>query len=197
MLNWQFQAGGGVARVVIDFRAPPVTGGQNVTKFRLDESLPAPVEKTLRARLQPFEGQPYTGEIHAVVTGVSPMLRVRVEQNVSPGVNETTVFVAPSLIEAIVPGRIRVGGAVQAANLIGKGDPVYPALARQARIQGTVRFNVTIDRAGAVSAMELVSGHPLLIPAAQEAVRQYRYKVTQLNGQPVEVATQVDVNFSL
>ena len=197
VLNWQFQAGGGVARVVIDFRAPPAAGGQNATKFSFDQTLPAPLGKALRARLQPFEGQPYTGEIHAVVTGVSPTLKVRVEQNVSADVNETIVFVGPSLIDATVPDRIRVTGAVQAANLIGRADPVYPALARQARIQGTVRLNVTIDRTGAVSQLQIVSGHPLLIPAAQEAVRQYRYKVTQLNGQPVEVGTQVDVNFSL
>ena len=168
-----------------------------MTKFILDKTLPAPLEKTLRARLQPFEGQPFTGEIHAVITGASPMLRVRVEHNTTGGVNETIVFVGPSLMEATGPDRIRVGGAVQAANLIGKADHVYPALALQARIQGTVRINVTIDRAGAVSAMELVSGHPLLVTAAQEAVRQYRYRVTQLNGQPVEVATQVDVNFTL
>ena len=70
-------------------------------------------------------------------------------------------------------------------------------LARQARIQGAVRFSATIDRDGAVSAIEVVAGHPLLIPAAQDAVRQYRYNVTKLNGQPVEVVSQVDVNFTL
>jgi protein TonB len=76
-------------------------------------------------------------------------------------------------------------------------EPAYPPLARQARIQGTVRFNIGIGRDGGVVALEVVNGPPMLIPAAAEAVRQYRYKPTLLNGQPVEVSTQVDVNFVL
>lgn len=95
------------------------------------------------------------------------------------------------------PNRIRVGGAVQAASLIDRVPAEYPALARQARIQGTVRFNIGIGRDGNVVALEVVSGHPLLIPNAAEAVRQYRYKPTIVDGQPVEVTTQADVNFSL
>jgi TonB family protein len=197
VLNWQFKPGGGVARVVIDVRAPAAAAGQYVTKFFFAEGIPAHLEQTLRARLQPFEGSPYSDEIHAVVQGVSRTLKVRAEQNVAGGVSETIVFIGPGLIEAAVPGRIRVSGLVQAANIVSKADPVYPPLARQARIQGTVRFNAIIDRAGAVGAIEVVAGHPLLIPAAQEALRQYRYHVTQLNGQAVEVATQVDVNFVL
>lgn len=94
------------------------------------------------------------------------------------------------------PQQIQVG-SVQAANLVTKVDPVYPALARQARIQGTVRLTATIDREGRVADLQLVSWHPLLVPAAIEAVRQWAYRPTLLNGQPVDVVTVIDVPFSL
>jgi protein TonB len=74
---------------------------------------------------------------------------------------------------------------------------VYPPLARQARISGVVRFNAVIGTDGKVQNLTLVQGHPLLVPAAQEAVKGYVYQPTLLNGQPVEVVTQIDVNFTL
>ncbi|MGC9971407.1 MAG: energy transducer TonB [Bryobacteraceae bacterium] len=95
------------------------------------------------------------------------------------------------------PTRIRVGGNVQSANLLEKVDPVYPPLAREARIQGTVRFTAIIGRDGHVQNLQLISGHPLLVPAAQEAVRQWVYRPTLLNGRPIEVITSVEVNFVL
>lgn len=93
--------------------------------------------------------------------------------------------------------RIRVGGNVQQANLIRKVTPMYPPLAKQARISGTVRFTAIIGRDGTIQNLQLVSGHPLLVPAAQEAVKQWVYRPTLLNGEPVEVITQIDVNFTL
>jgi protein TonB len=99
--------------------------------------------------------------------------------------------------EAVVPQRIRVGGNVQAAMLIKQPKPLYPPLAKQARIQGTVRFNAIIGKDGTIQNLQLVSGHPLLVPSATEAVRQWIYKPTLLNGEPVEVQTQIDVNFTL
>ena len=95
------------------------------------------------------------------------------------------------------PKRIRVGGAVQKANLIRQVRPVYPPLARQARIQGTVKLTAIIAKNGSIEKLEVLSGHPLLVPSALQAVKQWRYKPTLLNGQPVEVVTQVDVNFTL
>jgi TonB family protein len=93
--------------------------------------------------------------------------------------------------------RIRVGAQVQQSNLIQQVDPVYPPLARQARIQGLVRFNVIVGNDGHIRNIALINGHPLLVPAAQEAVKQWVYRPTLLNGDPVEVATTVDVNFML
>jgi protein TonB len=95
------------------------------------------------------------------------------------------------------PQRIRVGGNVQAAKLIRQPKPVYPPLARQARIQGTVRFTAIIGKDGTIQNLQLVSGHPLLVQAAQDAVKQWVYQPTLLNGEPVEVITQIDVNFTL
>jgi TonB family protein len=97
--------------------------------------------------------------------------------------------------EGGAPGRITVGGNVQAAMLEQKVPAEYPAQAAQARISGTVRFSVVIGKDGTVQGVQVVSGHPLLLESAMKAVRQYRYKPTLLNGQPVEVTTQVDVNF--
>jgi TonB family protein len=93
--------------------------------------------------------------------------------------------------------RIRVGSAVQHARLVRQVTPLYPALARQARIQGTVHLNVSINPLGAVGVIDVLSGHPLLIPAAIEAVKQWEYRPTLLNGVPVDVETTVDVAFSL
>lgn len=93
--------------------------------------------------------------------------------------------------------RIRVGGNVQAANLIRKVTPQYPPLAKQARVQGTVRFQAIIGKDGTIQNLQMVSGHPLLVPSATDAVKQWLYKPTLLNGEPVEVITQIDVNFTL
>jgi periplasmic protein TonB len=93
--------------------------------------------------------------------------------------------------------RIRQGGAVTAASLINKVQPAYPPLARQTRISGTVRLHAIISKDGTVQQLEVLSGHPLLVQAALDAVRQWRYRPTTLNGEPVEVDTTIDVIFSL
>ena len=93
--------------------------------------------------------------------------------------------------------RIRQGGAVTAASLINKVSPVYPPLARQTRISGTVRLHAIISKSGSVQQLEVISGHPLLVQSALDAVKQWRYRPTTLNGEPVEVDTTIDVIFSL
>lgn len=104
---------------------------------------------------------------------------------------------APPPTSQATPQRIRVNGNVQAAILTRKVDPVYPPLALQARIQGTVRFSAIIGREGRILNLQLVSGHPLLVESAREAARQYEYSATLLNGSPVEVVTNIDVTFTL
>jgi TonB family protein len=93
--------------------------------------------------------------------------------------------------------RIRVGGNVAPAKLISQAKPVYPPLARQARVSGHVLFDVIINKDGTIQNIQLISGHPVLVPAAMEAVKQWVYQPTLLNGAPVEVVTKVDVNFTL
>ena len=93
--------------------------------------------------------------------------------------------------------RITVGGNVVAAKKINDIRPTYPPLARQTRIQGTVKLHAIIAKDGTIQQLEVISGHPLLVQAALDAVRQWRYQPTMLNGDPVEVDTTVDVIFSL
>ena len=92
--------------------------------------------------------------------------------------------------------RIAIGGNVQAARLINRVQPVYPEEASKEKISGTVKLHVVIAKDGKVQQIQVVSGHPLLVQAAIDAVRQWQYQPTLLNGQPVEVDTQIDVIFS-
>jgi protein TonB len=99
--------------------------------------------------------------------------------------------------KAAAPKRIRVGGQVESAKLIFQPKPEYPPLAKMARIQGTVRLEAVISKDGTIQDLRVVSGHPLLVKAALEAVQRWRYQPTLLNGEPVEVVTEIDVNFTL
>ena len=94
-------------------------------------------------------------------------------------------------------GPLRVGGSVQAARIINRVQPMYPPLARQTRINGTVRLHAIIAKDGSIQQLEVISGHPLLQQSALDAVRQWRYQPTLLNGEPVEVDTTIDVIFTL
>ena len=107
----------------------------------------------------------------------------------------TTTTVAPPLPPP--PARIRVGGGVMEAKLVSQPLPVYPPEAKMARIQGVVKLSATTAKDGTIQNLEVIEGHPLLIQAALDAVKQWVYKPTLLNGQPVEVVTQIDVTFTL
>lgn len=92
---------------------------------------------------------------------------------------------------------IRQGGDVQAAKIIRRVIPMYPALARQARVSGKVQLLGIIAKDGTVQKLEVISGHPLLTKAAVDAVLQWLYRPTHLNGEPVEVIAPIEVNFTL
>src|SRR5581483_1350113 len=92
---------------------------------------------------------------------------------------------------------VPVGGKVQMAKLVFGPKPTYPPLARAARVSGTVRLHAIISSEGAIVDLRAVSGHPLLIPAALAAVKQWLFQPTTLNGVAVEVVTDIDVNFTL
>jgi protein TonB len=94
------------------------------------------------------------------------------------------------------PKIVRVGSTLKAPRQTYSVQPEYPALARQARILGTVVVDAVIDEHGNVVQARALSGHPLLIPAALRAVLQWKYEPTSLNGQPISVELQVLVNFN-
>ena len=93
--------------------------------------------------------------------------------------------------------RIQKGGDVQAAKLVHAPKPEYPALAKVARVQGTVRLEAIIGADGRVQNLHVISGHPMLVRAALDAVSQWRYQPTLLNNEPAEVQTEIMVNFIL
>ena len=105
------------------------------------------------------------------------------------------VCVCAAQVEA--PQRVRVSAGVESGLLQSNVAPTYPPLARQARIQGTVVLNIVIGRDGNVQSVSLFSGHPMLAPAAIEAVKQWKYKPYLLNNVPVEVETQATIIFTL
>lgn len=98
---------------------------------------------------------------------------------------------------AAAPSQIRIGGDVQAAKLTHEVQPAYPRLAKDAHVMGIVKLSATIASNGSVKDLHVVSGNPLLVQAAVNAVKQWTYQPTVLNGKPVEVLTEVDVKFTL
>jgi protein TonB len=100
-------------------------------------------------------------------------------------------------LKIVIPTRVRVSQGVTAGLLTRKVQPTYPPLARQARIQGVVVLQAEISKDGAIQNLTLISGHPMLVPAAIEAVKQWHYRPYILNGEPVAVETQITVNFTL
>jgi TonB family protein len=122
-----------------------------------------------------------TAHTHETHTANAPQPKVHLDQSAPPP----------------TPQRIRVGGNVQQTKLVQQPRPVYPPLAQEARISGVVRLNAIIGTDGTVQNLTVASGHPVLVPAALEAVKQWVYAPTLLNGQPVEVVTQIEVNFTL
>jgi len=99
--------------------------------------------------------------------------------------------------QTTAPPRVQQAGNTTAARIVNKVQPVYPPLARQAKIEGTVRLHAILGVDGQVIILELISGHPLLVQAAMDAVRQWKYGLVLLDGKPVEVDTTVDIIFSL
>ncbi|HET9307220.1 MAG TPA: energy transducer TonB [Candidatus Sulfotelmatobacter sp.] len=109
------------------------------------------------------------------------------------------LFLCASLAAAQEPSRapLEVPTETQRTYPVKKVAPVYPPLARQARIQGTVILRAVISKSGDVGNIQLISGHPLLAPAAIEAVKQWKYQPYLMDGMPFEVETKVQINFKL
>jgi TonB family protein len=174
---------------------------------RISVFLPDPDRTKLRDRLAAYAGQPFTNQLmeqigrdtaaidRTLTTGwvVLPNGNASVElfRRTPGGLDPQPEF------QRSAETRIRVGGAVAAQKRIEAPRPVYPLQAKQSRIQGLVRLGVLIGKDGRVADLYTMSGPPLLQEAAEEAVRKWVYQTTLLNGNPVEVVTVVDVNFTL
>lgn len=107
---------------------------------------------------------------------------------------DSSNFAAPMLSPSAPPPRV---SRIMEGSLIYKVQPSYPALAKATRVQGQVVLRAVISRTGTIESLQVVSGHPLLVRAAIDAVRQWRYRPYVLNGDPLEVETEVTVNFVL
>jgi len=167
----------------------PAAGTIQLTvPFRIDGG-DAPLAMT-PGQLQSARDQQLNQQLNGIVGGVPG----GVPGGVTGGVVGGVLNSVPS---NPAPSRIRIGGAVQAANLISKVDPVYPEQARAAGIEGEVQVDVTIGEDGHVQSADPKDGNPLLATAAVEAVKQWVYRPTHLNGQPVTVITTVTVPFKL
>ena len=193
----------------IDFRLPAAEAMPGTLmappedQARLDRlfiQAPDSIKKKLEGHLPLREGDRITqsalNDLSSALKDVDEHLRVTIHPNADK--TGSMIFIAlnsPGPGEA--PKRIRVGGNVEAANIVQKVTPIYPAEAKANRVQGSVRFTVIIGKDGRVQNLTLVSGDPVLAQAAKDAVQQWVYKPTLLNGAPVEVMTQVDVNFTL
>ena len=130
------------------------------------------------------------------------------EQPVEPPTGVTTPGVAPNLGNVVAalpaampatapPSRVSISQGVSRGLLIRQVNPVYPSLARASHITGAVQLRAVIGKDGSVRSLAVIGGHPLLTKAAMDAVRQWRYKPYLLNGQPLEVETQITIQFRM
>jgi periplasmic protein TonB len=169
-------------------------------------SAPVPLRTSARVRVVPLSHISAPRSIpNRISTEANEPPTVYVE-GASGGSSETDALrdlLRPSLPTAPPPPgeqppqRIRVGGNVEAASLLSRVVPQYPAMAIAAHVSGTVVLHAVIARDGTVQELTYVSGPALLLKAARDAVRQWRYRPPLLNGQPVEVETTIDVVFNL
>jgi protein TonB len=178
-----------IAKVVRQVQTDLLSGGQLRTPSRIPEKV---------QMLREEEAPPPVSATGGVIGGVPGGIPGGQLGGVIGGIisSSANVSMLPKLA-APTPKRVRVSQGVTRGLLIQKVEPPYPTLARQARIQGQVVLSAIISKEGEIENLTLVSGHPLLAPAAIEAVRKWRYRPFLLNGVPVEVETTINVNFQL
>jgi periplasmic protein TonB len=177
-----------VKRVVRQIQTDLLNTGQ----LRTPTKIPRTVQMIREDEAPP--PMPATGGVVGGVPGGIPGGQLG---GVIGGIVSATSNAAVPKFVPVTPQRVRISQGVTKGLLIQKVEPTYPPLARAARVQGEVLLSAIIDANGQITNLQLVSGHPMLVPAAIAAVRQWRYKPYLLNGQPVEVETQITVIFSL
>jgi periplasmic protein TonB len=138
---------------------------------------------------------PLSGVIASDLAGIAASLLQTIPN--TPPARAPASPVASPKPASTEPIRVRQGGLVHPAQLVRRVEPVYPLIARQARISGTVELQGVIGVDGHIRELQVIKGHPLLAKAALDAVRQWVYEPTLLNGEPVEVIAPITVNFRL
>jgi TonB family protein len=178
--------------------APP-----NLPPFTLKsieiEGLSTAARDELLGRLTIHVGDTIDGDVMQSVRGTVRAFDEHLSAwaNSDSGVVKVVLMPQPAGSAAPAGPRIRVGGNVQQAKLLVKVQPVYPAEAKAQGIEGQVRLQAILGKEGKVENLQVLSGDSLLAAAALDAVRQWQYETTLLNGNPVEVVTEIDVNFTL
>jgi protein TonB len=104
---------------------------------------------------------------------------------------------APPQIKVAAPKKVNISAGVMIGMLLQKTQPIYPPIAKAARVEGTVVLQATISKAGTIENLRVISGPAMLQPSAVSAVKSWRYKPYLLNNEPVEVETTVNVVFTL
>jgi protein TonB len=171
--------------------AQPVVHVQKVVSELDNGELRTPTKIPKKILIAKDEDQPVSTGVVGGVPGGVPGGQMG---GVIGGIISSTPVAVPKVA---TPQRVRVSAGVTEGLLIHKVQPAYPPLARSARIQGQVVLQAVIGKDGTIQGLHAVSGHPMLTPAAIDAVKQWRYKPYFLNGEPVEVDTQITVNFTL
>jgi len=176
-----------VQRVVHQIQTDMLNTGQ----LRTPSKIPQKVQMIKEEEAPP--PMPSTGGVVGGVPGGIPGGQLG---GVIGSVISATSSAVPRFVP-VAPQRIRISQGVTRGLLIHREEPTYPPLARAARVQGEVVLSAVIDTNGQIQNLQLVSGHPMLVPSAIAAVKQWRYKPYLLNGQPVEVETTITVIFTL
>src|ERR1700752_1829059 len=175
--------------------AAPVKGGKQIQTDIVNGQLRTPTKIPQKVQMiKEEEAPPPVMSASGVVGGVPGGVPGGQMGGVIGGIISSTPVAVPKVA---TPQRVRVSQGVTQGLLIRKIQPAYPPLARQARIQGSVLLQAEISKDGTIENLRLISGHPMLAPAAIEAVKQWKYRPYILNGEPVEVETQITVNFTL
>ncbi len=187
---------------VLEAPAPPPSAAPPAQRTAVQSSKPTS-ELNGHVLVPPPEIPPHVAVIREETPPGNPLidLGIGVPNSVSGAASNSTITellrTAPVPMPTATAKKVRISTGVAQGLLIRLVKPQYPALARQARIQGTVVLQAVIGKDGTVQNLRVLSGHPMLTAAAIDAVKQWQYKPFYLNGEPVEVDTQINVNFTL
>lgn len=179
---------------------PPAATPVKIIKVQSDldqGALRTPTKIPDKIKMVKEEEAPPQAAAAGVVGGVAGGVPGGALGGVIGGIVGNAAANVPKITAAKPAGPQRISGGVMAGNKISGSTPQYPAIAKAARISGTVVLAATISKSGSIENLRLVSGPPMLVQSAMDAVKTWRYKPYLLSGEPTEVETTITVNFNL